>query len=89
MKDKIIELNNGKNYYVLEDLTLDDKYYIYCSLVNVVNESVDENNFVIVEVRRKVDGSYSLIDIDDENDIFLITNLFLNKIKKSEKKANI
>ncbi len=89
MKDKIIELNNGKNYYVLEDLTLDDKYYIYCSLVNEVNETVDENNFVIVEVRRKVDGSYSLIDIDDENDIFLITNLFLNKIKKSEKKANI
>lgn len=89
MKDKIIELNNGKNYYVLEDLTLDDKYYIYCSLVNEVNETVDENNFVIVEVRKKVDGSYSLIDIDDENDIFLITNLFLNKIKKSEKKANI
>ena len=89
MKDKIIELNNGKNYYVLEDLTLDDKYYIYCSLVNEVNETVDENNFVIVEVRRKVDGSYSLIDIDDENVIFLITNLFLNKIKKSEKKANI
>ena len=89
MKDKIIELNNGKNYYVLEDLTLVDKYYIYCSLVNEVNETVDENNFVIVEVRKKVDGSYSLIDIDDENDIFLITNLFLNKIKKSEKKANI
>ena len=89
MKDKIIELNNGKNYYVLEDLTLDDKYYIYCSLVNEANETVDENNFVIVEVRKKVDGSYSLIDIEDENDIFLITNLFLNKIKKSEKKANI
>ena len=51
LKNKIITLNDNQEYYVLEELDDQQKKYLFLSLYHQEDESIDEDNFLVVELK--------------------------------------
>ncbi len=79
MKGKIIELNDGLEYYILDELDYNNKKYIFTSLYNKEQETIDESNFVVVETKINED-KLIINDINDQNEAAIISNMFLEKM---------
>ena len=47
VKDRIIELDNGINYYILEEISYKNKKYILAVVCNLEEETVDTDKFRI------------------------------------------
>lgn len=83
MKDKIIELKNGINYYVLEELVYNNKKYIFGAECDLEKDTIKENDFIVMEVTLK-DNELVLDDITDDNIAQIVTNMFMDKFRNSK-----
>lgn len=81
MENKIITINDKDEYYVLKEMTVEGKKYIFCSKYNEKDESISENNFLVMEVALK-ENNLQLVDIEDNNVAARITKMFLAEMKK-------
>lgn len=82
IKDKIIELTNGINYYILEELSYNNKKYILAAECDLDKDYVDESKYIVMEI--KVNGTDLITsDIEDETTSKIVTKMLIDKVRKS------
>lgn len=80
LKNKIVVLNDKKEYYVLDELDHHGKKYLFLSLYHANDESIDENQFLVVELKLE-NANLTFHDIEDQNEAERISAMFLEKMK--------
>ena len=82
IKDKIIELNNGVNYYILDEISYNNKKYILAAECELEKDELKEDNYIVAEI--KVEGSDLVTaDIEDEELSQTITKMLIEKVRKN------
>ena len=80
VKDKVIQMDNGKNYYVLEEIEYNGKKYILTLECDLNMDTVDSDNYLIMELGM-LDGELSISTIKDDNVAKVVMAMLLNKVK--------
>lgn len=81
MIDKVIKLDNNLEYYVLDEMAYEEKNYLIGLQVDNEKEGIT-NNYIIVESRKDLNGSTTLIDIDNPELLEKVGNLFIERLNK-------
>lgn len=81
MIDKVIKLDNNLEYYVLDEMAYDEKNYFIGLQVDNEKEGIT-NNYIIVESRKDLNGSTTLVDIDNPELLEKVGNLFIERLNK-------
>mgnify|MGYP005889186645 FL=1 len=79
MIDKVIKLDNNLEYYVLDEMSYDEKNYLIGLQVDNEKEGIT-NNYIIVESRKDLNGSTTLVDIDNPELLEKVGNLFIERL---------
>ena len=82
IKDRIVELQNGVNYYILEDITYMQRKYILAAECDVENDDVDEDKYIVMEMKINNNDLY-VVNIEDDQTINIVTKLLLEKVRNS------
>lgn len=80
VKDRIIELDNGINYYILEEISYNNKKYILAALCNLGEETVDADKYLVLEIKIE-DNNLITADIEDDNLANKVIELLVEKVK--------
>ena len=80
IKDRIIELENGINYYILEDISYMQKKYVLAAECDLENDSVKEDKYLVMEVKINNNELY-IVNIEDDETSKMVTKLLLEKIR--------
>ena len=81
MKDKMIETKNGDSLYVMDELTYNNRIFIFSVECDPVTETVKQDEFIVMEC--KMDGKeIGLFDVDDEETGAVVTNMFIERLQK-------
>ena len=81
MIDKVIKLDNNLEYYVLDEMTYEEKNYLIGLQVDNEKEGIT-NNYIIVESRKDLNGNVTLVDIDNPKKKKKVGNLFIERLNK-------
>lgn len=81
MIDKVIKLDNNLEYYVLDEMAYEEKNYLIGLQVDNEKEGIT-NNYIIVESRKDLNGSTTLVDIDNPKLLEKVGNLFIERLNK-------
>lgn len=81
MIDKVIKLDNNLEYYVLDEMTYEEKNYLIGLQVDNEKEGIT-NNYIIVESRKDLIGNVTLVDIDNPELLEKVGNLFIERLNK-------
>lgn len=81
MIDKVIKLDNNLEYYVLDEMVYEEKNYLIGLQVDNEKEGIT-NNYIIVESRKDLNGSTTLLDIDNPELFEKVGNLFIERLNK-------
>lgn len=81
MIDKVIKLDNNLEYYVLDEMAYDEKNYLIGLQVDNEKEGIT-NNYIIVESRKDLNGSTTLVDIDNPELLEKVGNLFIERLNQ-------
>ena len=81
MIDKVIKLDNNLEYYVLDEMTYEEKNYLIGLQVDNEKEGIT-NNYIIVESRKDLNGNVTLLDIDNPELLEKVGNLFIERLNK-------
>lgn len=81
MIDKVIKLDNNLEYYVLDEMVYEGKNYLIGLQVDNEKEDIT-NNYIIVESRKDLNGSTTLVDIDNPELLEKVGNLFIERLNK-------
>lgn len=81
MIDKVIKLDNNLEYYVLDEMTYEEKNYLIGLQVDNEKEGIT-NNYIIVESRKDLNGSTTILDIDNPELLEKVGNLFIERLNK-------
>lgn len=81
MIDKVIKLDNNLEYYVLDEMTYEEKNYLMGLQVDNEKEGIT-NNYIIVESHKDLNGSTTLLDIDNPELLEKVGNLFIERLNK-------
>ena len=81
MIDKVIKLDNNLEYYVLDEMAYEEKNYLIGLQVDNEKEGIT-NNYIIVESRKDLNGSTTLVDIDNPELLEKVGNLFIERLSK-------
>lgn len=79
MKDKVIEIDNQDNIYVIEELDYQNKKYILGAKCDLEKDEVQKDELVLMEVSFK-DGELVVKDVDDEMAV-TVTELIQQKMR--------
>ena len=79
MKDKVIEIGNQDNIYVIEELDYQNKKYILGAKCDLEKDEVEKDELVLMEVSFK-DGELVVKDVDDEMAV-TVTELMQQKMR--------
>ena len=80
IKDRIIELENGINYYILEDISYMQKKYVLAAECDLEHDSVKEDRYLVMEVKINNNDLY-IVNIEDDETSKMVTKLLLEKIR--------
>lgn len=81
IKDRIIELENGTNYYILDDITYMEKKYVLAAECDLEKDLVKEDKYIVMELKINNNDLY-IVNIEDNNLANIVTKLLIEKIKK-------
>lgn len=81
MIDKVIKLDNNLEYYVLDEMAYEEKNYLIGLQVDNEKKGIT-NNYIIVESRKDLNGSTTLVDIDNPELLEKVGNLFIERLNK-------
>lgn len=81
MIDKVIKLDNNLEYYVLDEITYEEKNYLMGLQVDNEKEGIT-NNYIIVESRKDLNGNVTLVDIDNPELLEKVGYLFIERLNK-------
>lgn len=82
VKDKVIQMDNGKNYYVLEEVEYNNKKYILTLECNLEQDTINEEDYLVMQLDIKNEDLH-IKKITDNNIATIVTTMLLNKIKNS------
>lgn len=83
MKNNIIEIEEGLECYVLDEIIEDDNHYIYCVQSDEENDKIFEN-YLICKVTIDLDDNHYIEKITDKDTFERISNLFIERLKENE-----
>lgn len=81
IKDRIIELENGTNYYILDDITYMQKKYVLAAECDLKNDSVNEDKYIVMEIKINNNDLF-IVNIEDDNIASIVTKLLIEKASK-------
>lgn len=76
--DKIVVLENGEEYLILDKVVKDDKEYYYIAKVNEMETDI-ENNYKLVTIEEK-DDSNIISEVTGEDRLREILPLFVKEL---------
>ena len=82
MKDKMIKLNNGNAYYILESIQSNSGYYVLGASCNMENDNIDTDNLLVCEVTL-INNEVSTKEITDKNLVKNITARLSQKYRRN------
>ena len=82
MKDMILKLKNGKDYYVLEELSHNNKKYALATECNLEKDEINEEELVVMEV-KVIDDDLIVNEISDDNVAEEVVMLFRDKFQNN------
>ena len=82
MKDKMIKLNNGNAYYILESIQSNSGYYVLGASCNMENDNIDADNLLVCEVTL-INNEVSTKEITDKNLVKNITARLIQKYRRN------
>lgn len=82
MKDKVISLNSGEEYYILEELGYNGKKYALGLKCDLEHDTANEDELELFEISMN-DGELVILDVTDDKLATEVTNRILEKIKNS------
>ena len=82
MKDKMIKLNNGNAYYILESIQANSGYYVLGASCNMENDNIDTDNLLVCEVTL-INNEVSTKEITDKNLVKNITARLIQKYRRN------
>ena len=84
LKNKIITLNDKQEYYVLDELENNNKKYLFLSLYHQNDESIDEDKFLVIELKLE-NSNLTFHNIENQEEAERISAMFLEKMKNDTK----
>lgn len=82
IKDKIIELNNGINYYILDEISYNNKKYILAAECDLEQDKLKEENYIVAEI--KVEGADLVTaHIEDKEVAQTVTKMLIEKVRNN------
>lgn len=82
LKDKIVELQNGVNYYVLEEVMYENKKYLLTVKCNLKTEEIKEEDYYVMELQ--LDGNeFNIKTIQDDNIAAIVTKMLIEKVRNT------
>lgn len=81
IKDRIIELENGSNYYILDDITYMQKKYVLAAECDLEKDSVNEDKYIVMEIKINNNDLF-IVNIEDDNIASIVTKLLIEKVSK-------
>ena len=82
IKDKVIEMDNKKNYYVLESVEYNDKKYILTVECDLLNDDIKEENYFVMEFFMEKE-ELKIRPIEDDKIATVVTTMLLNKVRNN------
>ena len=82
MKDKVISLNSGEEYYILEELGYNGKKYALGLKCDLEHDTANEDELELFEISMN-DGELVVLDVTNEELATEVTNRILEKIRKN------
>ena len=80
VKDKIIELENGINYYVIEEIDHNDKKYVLAAMCDLEKEEVNVEDYIVMEIKIEDDALVTK-NIKDDNIARIVTEKLIEKVR--------
>lgn len=77
MKDKIIKLHNGKDYYMLEEIKYDGKKYVLAAQCDLKEDTINERELFLMQIRMDQDHLIAEEVSDDT-----LANAVINEFQK-------
>lgn len=81
MKNSLIDLKNGSNFYVLEDIMYNNKNYALAVSIN--EDDTDKMNIVVLEYYFE-NGQIMVNEIADDSIAKTVTELLQKKLQSNE-----
>ena len=82
MKDKVISLNSGEEYYILEELEYNDRKFGLGLKCDLEHDTANEDELELFEISMN-DDNLVILDVTDEELAAKVTNKILEKIRKN------
>ncbi|MBR3161118.1 MAG: hypothetical protein IKF19_00100 [Bacilli bacterium] len=82
MKDRIITLNSGINFYIIEELEYQNKKYILGSKCDLKKEIINQEELDLFEISIK-DNNLVLNNVEDKT-AQIITSIIIEKIQQNK-----
>ena len=82
MKDKVISLNSGEEYYILEELEYNDRKFGLGLKCDLEHDTANEDELELFEISMN-DGDLIILDVIDDNLATEVTDKILEKKRKN------
>lgn len=83
IKDRIIQMDDGQNYYVLEEVEYKNKKYVLSLECDLDKDEINEDDYLIMEIVL-VENDIVIKNIDNNVDIKIIASMLFDKMKKEK-----
>lgn len=80
IKDKMIELENGTDYYILEETLYNDKKYVLAIECDVLNDEIVDEDCILLEVIVN-DDKIEFKGVEDDNLSITLCGILMKKIR--------
>ena len=84
IKDKIIQMDDNRNYYVLEDTEYKGKKYILALECNLDNDIINEDDYFVMELDVNGENLY-IKHVEDDEIAKMVIELLLDEVRKGVK----
>ena len=82
IKDKIIQLDNKKSYYILDEVEYNGNKYVVSLECDLEEDKVNENDYYVMRIDIDNDN-LSVKIIDDDSIAKVVVAMLLNKLKNN------
>lgn len=82
VKDKVIQMDNGKSYYVLEEIEYQGKKYILTLECDLEKDMVNEDDYFAMELTIE-NGELNIKKIDDNDIAKVVVGMLLSKMQNN------
>ena len=82
VKDKVIQMDNGKSYYVLEEIEYQGKKSILTLECDLEKDMVNEDDYFAMELAIE-NGELNIKKIDDNDIAKVVVGMLLSKMQNN------